>query len=96
MAHSDPTNPIESDSKLTVKKLKEGFSFIKESTASSPNGLHHGVWKTLIKDEHTFEPYTLMIMFAFKFGEPPDAWTNATQVMLGKDDPGEPIKINCI
>jgi hypothetical protein len=39
---------------------------------------------------------TLMIMFAFKFGELPDAWTNATQVMLGKDDPGEPVKINHI
>jgi hypothetical protein len=87
MAHLDPTNPIESDSELTVKKLKEAFSFIKESTMSSPNGLHHGVCKTLIKDEHTFEPYSLMIMFAFKFGEPPDAWTNATQVKLGKDDP---------
>jgi hypothetical protein len=35
-------------------------------------------------------------MFAFKFGEPPDAWTNAMQVMLGKDDPGTPIKINHI
>jgi hypothetical protein len=90
MAHSNPTNPIESDSKLTIKKLKEGFSFIKESTTSSPNELHHGVWKTLIKDEHTFEPYAVMIMFAFKFGEPPDAWTNTMQVMLGKDDPGEP------
>jgi hypothetical protein len=96
MAHSNPTSPIESDSKLTVKKLKEGFSFIKESTASSPNGLHHGFWKTLIKDEHAFEPYTLIIMFAFKFGEPPDACTNPMQDMLGKDDPGESIKINCI
>jgi hypothetical protein len=96
MAHSDPTNPIELDGKLTIEKLKEGFSFIKESTALCPNGLHHGVWKTLIKDEDTFELYALMIMFAFKFGEPPDAWTNATQVMLVKDNPGEPIKINHI
>jgi hypothetical protein len=96
MAHPDPTNPIETGSDLTIKMLKEGFSFIKESTASSPEGLHHGVWKTLIKDDDAFEPYALMIMFAFKFGEPPDAWTNAMQVMLGKDDPGTPIKINHI
>jgi hypothetical protein len=94
MAHSDPMNPIESDSELTIEKLKEGFSFIKESTASNPDGLHHGIWKTLIKN--TFEPYALMIIFAFKFIEPPDMCTNATQVMVGKDDPGEPIKIHHI
>jgi hypothetical protein len=37
-----------------------------------------------------------MIIFAFKFIEPPDMCTNATQVMVGKDDPGEPIKIHHI
>lgn len=61
MAHSDPANLIESDGKLTIKKLKEGFSFIKESTASSPHRLHHGVWKMLIKNDNAFELYTLMI-----------------------------------
>jgi hypothetical protein len=96
MAHPDPNNPIKTGSDLTIKKLKDGFLIIKESTASSPEGLHHSVWKTLIKDDDAFEPYALMIMFAFKFGEPPDAWTNAMQVMLGKDDPGTPIKINHI
>jgi hypothetical protein len=37
-----------------------------------------------------------MIMFAFKFSEPPDAWTNSHQVLLGKDHLGEPIKITQI
>jgi hypothetical protein len=50
----------------------------------------------LIKDEDAFEPYALMIMFAFKYGEPPDVWTNSHQIILGKDNPGEPIKINQI
>ena len=45
MAHSDPTNPIESDSELMINKLCEGFSYVKESTALNPNGLHHGHWK---------------------------------------------------
>jgi hypothetical protein len=35
-------------------------------------------------------------MFAFKFSEPPDAWTNSHQVLLGKDDLREPIKITQI
>jgi hypothetical protein len=74
MAHSNPANLIETDSKLTIDKLKTGFSYIKESTSSNPDGLHHGHWKTLIKDDDAFEPYALMIMFAFKFGEPPYTW----------------------
>jgi hypothetical protein len=72
------------------------FSYIKESTSSNPDGLHHGHWKMLIKDEDAFEPYALMIMFAFKFGEPPDMWTSSHQIILGKDSPGRPIKINRI
>jgi hypothetical protein len=96
MSHSDPTNPIEADSKLTIKKLKQGCSYIKECTSSNPEGLHHGICKTLIKDEDAFEPYALMIMFAFKYGEPPNVWTNSHQIILGKDNPGKPIKINQI
>jgi hypothetical protein len=96
MAHLNPANPIEADSELNIDKLKTGFSYIKDSMSSNPDGLHHGHWKTLIKDEDAFEPYALMIMFAFKFGEPPDAWTSSHQIILGKDSPGEPIKINQI
>jgi hypothetical protein len=77
MSHSDPANPIKADSDLMIEKLKKGFLYIKERTSSNPEGLHHGIWKTLIKDDDTFEPYALMIMFAFKYGEPPDVWTNS-------------------
>jgi hypothetical protein len=96
MAHSDPTNPLKPDSKLSIEKLHKGFSYTKESTSLNLAGLHHGVWKSLIRDKDAFEPYALMIMFAFKFGEPPEVWTNSQQVILGKDNPGETIKINCI
>jgi hypothetical protein len=96
MSHSDLNNPITSDSELTIEKLKQGFSYVKESTSSNPKGLHHGIWKSLIKDEDAFEPYSLMIIFAFKYGEPPDVWTNSHQIILGKDEPGKPIKINRI
>jgi hypothetical protein len=96
MSHSDPRNPISSDSKLTVEKLRIGFGFIPESTSSEAECFHHGIWKTLIKDDEAFEPYATMILFAFKFGKPPDAWTTSHQVLLGKDDLGEPIKITRI
>jgi hypothetical protein len=52
--------------------------------------------KTLIKDEDALEPYALMIMFAFKYGKPHDIWTNSHQIILGKDNPGKPIKVNQI
>jgi hypothetical protein len=52
--------------------------------------------ETLIKDDTAFKPYAVMNMFAFKFSEPPDAWTNSHQVLLGKDNLGEPIKITQI
>jgi hypothetical protein len=96
MSHPDPTNPISSDSKLMIDKLKQGFSFIKESTSLNAECLHHGHWKTLIKGDTAFKLYAVMIMFAFKFSEPPDAWTNSHQVLLGKDNLGEPIKITQI
>jgi hypothetical protein len=37
-----------------------------------------------------------MIIFAFKYGKPPDVWTNSHQIILDKDEPGKPIKINQI
>jgi hypothetical protein len=96
MAHSNPANLIETDNELTIDKLKTGFSYIKESISSNPDGLQHGHWKTLIKDDDAFELYALMIMFAFKFGEPPYTWMSSHQIILGKDSTGEPIKINQI
>jgi len=88
MAHPDPYNPISSNYLLTLDDRKERFSFIKESTSSAPNGLHHGHWKTLICDDNAFKPFSLMIMFAFRWGE----LENALQIILGKDEPGEPIR----
>jgi hypothetical protein len=92
MAHFDTSNPLTTDSELMIKKLNLGFRYIKESTGSNPKGLHHGHWKLLIQDDEAFEPFALMIMFAFGWGEPPDAWKNALQVILPKDNPTEPIK----
>jgi hypothetical protein len=92
MAHSDPSYPLTSDSELTIEKLKERFRYIKESTGSNPKGLHHGHWKSLIQDDDAFKPFALMIMFAFRWAEPPEAWKNALEVILPKDDPTKPIK----
>jgi hypothetical protein len=93
MSHHDPTNPTNSNSCLTIEKLKEGFSYVKESTSSNPEGLHHGHWKSLIQDDAVFKPFVLMIMFAFRWGEPPNVWSNSLQICLPKDDPNTPTKI---
>jgi hypothetical protein len=78
------------------KKLKEGFSYVKESTSSNPEGLHHRHWKSQIQDNAVFEPFALMIMFAFRWGEPPAVWSNSIQICLPKDDPNTPTKITRI
>jgi hypothetical protein len=31
MAHSDPTNPLESDNELSIEKLGQGFSYMKKA-----------------------------------------------------------------
>jgi hypothetical protein len=72
MAHSNPNSPISSESELTVEKLKQGFLYIKESTASSPEGLHHAQ----------------MIMFAFKLAEPPKTRPHVHQVIIRKTSQG--------
>jgi hypothetical protein len=47
---------IDSISNDMIDKLKQGFLYIKERTSSNPEGLHHGIWKSLIKDDDAFEP----------------------------------------
>jgi hypothetical protein len=100
MSHHNPANPLTSDSRLTIEKLKEGFKRVKETTSSNPEGLHHGHWKALTYDEEAFEPFALMIMFAFQWGEPPKVWANSLQICLPKDEPHMPItrinRIQCI
>jgi hypothetical protein len=96
MSHHNPTNPSNSNSRLTIEKLKEGFSYVKESTSFNPEGLHHGHWKSLIQDDDIFEPFALMIMFAFRWGEPPAVWSNSLQICLLKDDLNTPTKITRI
>jgi hypothetical protein len=94
MAHYDPNNPMGASSQLTIPKIKTGLKFIKESTSSNPEGLHHGHWKSLIHDDAALKPFVLMIMFAFHWGEPPKMWENSLQICLPKDEPNLPIKIN--
>ena len=52
-----------------------------------------------IQDNDMFEPFGLMIMFAFSWAEPLAAWENVLQNCLPKDAPGIPVKstwIRCI
>jgi hypothetical protein len=96
MSHHDPPNTLTPDSQLTIEKLRDGFKQVKESTSSNPEGLHHGHWKSLIYDDKAFEPFALMIMFAFRWGKPPKVWANSLQICLPKDEPNMPIRINLI
>ena len=85
MRHDDPCNPPELNCDLTVDDLKQGFKNIKESTSSSPSGLHHGHWKTFLQDDTIFDIYAAMIIFSFKWGVPPEPWEKAVQCLIEKD-----------
>jgi len=89
MRYDDPTNPPTIDCSITINQLQKGFRDTKESTASSPSGLHYGHWKSLLHDDDLFLPYGLMIIFAGKFGVPPIEWEEAVQPIIEKD-PGNP------
>jgi hypothetical protein len=91
MSRPNSSIPVEDQGSLSLEQLRKGFLMLKEGTASSPEGLHHGHWKTLAANEEAFKPYGYMIMFAFRWAEIPKAWQTAVQVCLGKD-PGEPTK----
>ena len=85
MSYQDPSNLPEFDCTITIAQLKEQFKSTKESTTSSPNGLHYGHWKTLLRDDNIFFPFASMISFVFKWGVLPKAWETAVQPVLEKD-----------
>jgi hypothetical protein len=90
MAHY---NPMGASRQLMIPKIKNGFKFVKESTSSNPEGLHHGHWKSLIHDDDALKPFVLIIMFAFHWGKPLKTWESSLQICLPKDEPNLPIKI---
>jgi hypothetical protein len=54
-----------------LKNSDKDFLTSKKALPPTQSNFIMASGKTLIKDEDAFEPYALMIMFAFKFGEPP-------------------------
>lgn len=95
MSRPNSAVPVEDQGSLSLEQLRKGFLSLKEGTSSSPEGLHHGHWKTLAADEEAFKPFGYMIMFASRWTEIPTAWQTAVQVILGKD-PGEHTKMTRI
>jgi len=73
------------DCTITIEQLQQGFRDASESTSSCPSGIHYGHWKSLLHDEDLFLPFGLMIMFAGKFGVPPEEWEEAVQPIAEKD-----------
>jgi hypothetical protein len=85
MQYDNPANPPQFNCHLSIKDLKTGFKNAKESTASSPTGMHYGIWKSLLHDEDLFQPYAMMIQFAFWWGTPPKQWASLVQPLIEKD-----------
>jgi hypothetical protein len=97
MAHYNPNNPMQASSQLTIPKIKTGFKFVRESTSSNPEGLHHGHRKSLIHNDDALEPFALMMHHCcLSMGGTTKNMGKFPLDMHTKDEPNLPININQI
>ena len=56
----------------------------RESTATSPFGLHIGHYKSVVNDEEILEVHRKLLMLPFKYAIIPQRWAKTIQIMLKK------------
>ena len=74
---------------ITKEDFYEFWSKKRESTATSPMGLHVGHYKVSLENEDIAEVHRTMMLLPFQFGFAPKRWCSSVQLMLQKD-PGQP------
>jgi len=84
---------------FTTDDIRKGFRKWRESTSTSPSGLHLGLWKAMThppateQDENMmdriWELNTKLLQIPFTIGEPLDRWKTIVNAMIEKI-PGQP------
>ena len=74
---------------ITKEEFYSFWSKKRESTATSPMGLHIGHYKACLDNEDIADVHRMMIVLPFQFGFAPKRWCTSVQLMLQKD-PGHP------
>ena len=74
---------------ISIEEYKSFWKKKRESTVTSPFGLHIGHYKAACDNEDILEVHRLLLCLPFIYGFVPDRWNATVQLMLEKD-PGRP------
>ncbi len=74
---------------LSLKEYRQFWKRKKESTVTSPFGLHIGHFKAAIEKPDILNVHRIMLLIPFQTGLVPNRWKKTVQMMLEKD-PGHP------
>ena len=74
---------------ISMEEYCKFWSKKRESTATSPLGIHVGHYKVSIENVKIAEVHRAMMEMPFKYGFAPERWCSSVQLMLQKD-PGQP------
>ena len=87
MARSDPTIKNTVDVDITIEDYKRFWISKRETTATSPFGLHIGHYKSVvgIEKQDILEVHYRLLMIPFKYAMVPSRWAKSVQVLLEKD-----------
>jgi len=87
MAMSDPSIKDTVDCDITIEEYKKFWISKRESTATSPYGLHIGHYKSVVGETHQdiLEVQYRLMMIPFKYAMIPTRWSKTVQILLEKD-----------
>ena len=89
LATDKHTRENELETKITTEDYHSFWSKKRESTATSPMGLHVGHFKVSLDNPNIANVHRTMMELPFQFGFAPKRWCSSVQLMLQKD-PGHP------
>ena len=69
---------------ISAEDLKGIFNNTKESTSSSPSGVHMGLWKATVAIEHIADMLAASTSLPFIYGFTKERWKRSLHVMLAK------------
>ena len=87
MSISDPNILNSVDTDITLEQYRDFWYKKRESTATSPYGLHIGHYRSVLHKQYTdiLELHHRLMMIPFKFSMIPNRWNQTVQILLEKD-----------
>ena len=73
------------DTKITIQDYKNFWRKKRETTVTSPYGLHIGHYKAILQEDDIVELHMELMTLPFKYSFAPSRWCKTVQVMLEKN-----------